>query len=103
LKGRRKIFQNAPPVALVIGSASVALINDDEVKKIRWILAKAWRWVAFAVCAGHKGLKDGKEDTPVFGHTSFLADLIRRDTHKGVFGKGGKSVVGLVGKDITVR
>ena len=40
LHGGREVIQNAAPVALVIGPAPVTLVNDDEVEKIRWVLAK---------------------------------------------------------------
>ena len=63
------MLQDRPPLALVSGAASVALINDDEVKEV---------WSVLLVCEGvfacGEGLEDREEDAGVFGHTAFLAD-----------------------------
>ena len=41
LHGRAEIFQDAAPGAFVIGAASVAFVDDDEVEKIGRVIAEA--------------------------------------------------------------
>jgi nitrogenase molybdenum-iron protein alpha/beta subunit len=40
LYGRGKVFHDTPPVAFIVGTATVTLINDDAVKEVRRIKPK---------------------------------------------------------------
>lgn len=54
------------------------------------------------VVPAHKGLEDGEEDAAVLGHLTLFSDLVRFDPHQGIFRKGGKGVVGLIGQDVAI-
>ena len=43
LHGRREVLQDAAPVALVVGAAAMALVDDDEIEEVRRILAEVGR------------------------------------------------------------
>ena len=77
-----EVFQDAAPVAFIIGAAAMALVNDDEIKKIRWIFPEVRRRMPFLGWAAHKCLEDGEENTAVLRHAPLLADVIRRDAHQ---------------------
>ena len=51
---------------------------------------------------GHEGLEDGEEDAAVLGDLPLLADLIGRDAHQGILGKGREVAEGLVREDVAV-
>lgn len=98
----REVFQNGAPGAFVFGSAPVAFVDDDEVEEVGGIVAKVGGGVARFVFTGHKGLEDGEEDAAVFGHAAPLVDGVRVDADEGIVGKGGESVVSLVGEDVAI-
>ncbi len=98
----REVFQNGAPGALVFSPAPVAFVDDDEVEEVGGIIAKVGGGVARLVFARHEGLKDGEEDTTVFGHAAPLFDGVRVDANQGIVGEGGEGVVGLVGKDVAI-
>src|SRR5581483_10988415 len=52
--------------------------------------------------AAHERLEDREEQAAVLRHATFLADVARIDPDHGVFGKGGKGVVGLVREVVPV-
>jgi hypothetical protein len=39
----------------------MALVDDDEVEEVGWILTKVGRWLAIRAVAGHESLEDRKE------------------------------------------
>ena len=80
----------------------MALVNDDEVEEVRGILAEIGRRLAVFGRPAHEGLEDREEEAAVLGHLALLADVLGRDAHHGIFGEGGKGVVGLVGEDVAV-
>ena len=49
LHGRREIFENVAPVALVVGAAAMALVDDDEVEEVGRIVAEIGRGLAVRV------------------------------------------------------
>ena len=102
LHGRGEVVQDAAPVALVVGAAAVALVNDDEVEEVRRILAEIGRGLAILGRPAHEGLEDGEEDAAVLRHLALLADVIRRDAHQRIFREGREGVVGLVGQNVAV-
>jgi hypothetical protein len=40
LHGRREALKDAAPIALVVGAATMALVDDDEIEKIRRVFAE---------------------------------------------------------------
>ena len=46
LHGGREIFENAAPVALIVGAAAMALVDDDEIEEVRRVVAEIGRRVA---------------------------------------------------------
>ena len=80
----------------------MALVDDNEVEKVRRIFAEVGRRLAILRRSAHEGLKDREEQAAVLRHAALLADVLRRDAHQRVFGKGGESVIGLVGEDVAV-
>src|SRR6202030_3632225 len=108
------------PVALVVCAAAVALVDDDEIEKVRRIFAEIGRGLGGRAIrlngilllanteigvpgTAHKGLEDGEKEAGVFGVFAFLADFVGFDARHSIFGKSGEGVVGLVGEDIAVR
>ena len=55
------MLHDGPPGTLIACPTTVALIDDDEVKKVRWIFSEVRR----PIRATHERLEDGKEDAPV--------------------------------------
>ena len=98
LYGWFEVLQDASPVALVLCSASVALVYDDKVEEVFGVLSEVWRIVR----AAHKGLEDGEEDAAVSGHTAVLGDTAWLDALHGIFLESAEVVLCLVGKDISV-
>lgn len=80
----------------------MALVDDDEVEEVRWILAEVRRWLSVRVGAEHEGLKDRKEDAGIGRDFSGLTNRVRRDADTGIVGKLRQGVVGLIGKDVAV-
>ena len=76
LHGRGEVFEDAPPGALVVGPAAVALVDDDEVEEVRRVLAEIGA-AAVPRVAAHEGLEDGEEDAAVLRDLALLADLLR--------------------------
>jgi hypothetical protein len=72
LYGRREIIENSAPVAFVIRSATMALVNDNEVEEIGRILAEVGR--GFPSFGGPliKVWKMVKNRLPFFGTRPFL-------------------------------
>ena len=98
LHGRREVVEDAAPVALVVGAAAMALVDDDEVEEVLRILAEIRGFPRPA----HEGLEDGEEQAAVLRHLALLADVVRRDAHQRIVGECRKRVVGLVGEDVAV-
>src|SRR5690606_12072510 len=84
LHGGREVFEDTAPVAFIICTAPVALVDDDEVEEVRRVLAKVRR-IALTT---HKGLEDREENAAVLRHLTLLLDLVRSDTHERIFGEG---------------
>ena len=80
----------------------MALVDDDEIKEVRGILAEVGRRLAILGRATHKGLEDGEKKIAIFWHFAFLADVLRRNPDELVFRKGGEGIEGLVGKNVSV-
>src|SRR5216683_959793 len=114
-----EIFQDAAPIALVVGTAAMAFVNDDEIEEVRRVLAEIGRGLVGSAIllngilygadreigvpgAAHKGLEDGEEQTGVLRNFAFLANLVRLDALQRVFRKGGEGVVGLISEDVAV-
>ena len=102
LHGGGEVVQDAAPVALVVGAAAMALVDDDEVEEVRRILAEIGRGLAVLRRPAHEGLEDGEEQAAVLRHLALLADVLRRDPHQRILGEGGEGVVSLVGEDVAV-
>ena len=103
LHGRLEIFQDAAPIAFVVGATAMAFIHDDEVEKVRRILAEVRRRLAILGWAAHEGLEDGEEQAAVLRHFAFLADVLGRNAHKRIFGECGEGVEGLIRQYVPVR
>ena len=102
LHGWREILHNAAPIAFIIRSAPVALVDDDEIEEVWRIITKIGRWIAPSIAAAHKSLEDCEEDAAIFRDTALLCDLVRFDPNHCIFGESGKSVVGLIGENVAV-
>jgi hypothetical protein len=90
------------PVALVIGAAAMAFVDDDEVEEVLGIVAEVGRGVAVLGRPAHEGLEDGEEQATVLGHLALLADVFRFDADQRILGEGGEGVVRLIGEDVAV-
>src|ERR1700733_1896631 len=100
-----KVFQDSAPVALVIGPAAVALVDNDEVEEIRRIVPEVRRRLSVLRRTAHKRLENRKEDAGILRNLALLANLLRFDPGQSVLGKGGargEVVVGLVGQGVAV-
>ncbi len=96
---RRKVFEDAPPAAFVLGAAPMTFIHHDEVEEV-------WRIVPKVRCftgAAHEGLENAEKDTAVGGDAAFLADILRGYPHQGIFGESVEGIESLIGEDIPVR
>ena len=102
MHGRGEVFEDAAPVALVVRAAAMALVDDDEIEKVRRIFAEIRRWLAILRRAAHERLEDREEEAAVLRHLALLADVLRRDPHQRVLGKGREGIVGLIGEDVAV-
>jgi len=60
LNGGGKIFQDVSPGTFIVSTASVALIDDDEVKELGAIVAEVGGRVAWFVLVSHQGLEDAE-------------------------------------------
>ena len=99
----REIFENSAPVAFVVGTAAMTLIDDDKIEKVGRVVAEIRRGIAVLVRAAHEGLEDGEEHGGVLGDAAALTDFLGLDANPcAVFSKSGKGVVGLVGQDIAI-
>ena len=81
----------------------MALVDHDEVEKVRRVVAEIGGRIALGVRAAHERLEDGEEQAAVFRHFAFLADVLGLDAHHRVLGKCRESVVGLIGEQVAVR
>ena len=43
LHRRGKVVEDAAPVAFIVGTTPMTLVDDDEVEEVRWVLAKIGR------------------------------------------------------------
>src|SRR5665213_629471 len=103
LHRRREVLEYAAPVTLVVGAASVTLINDDEVEEVGWILTEVRRWRTVVIrFPTHERLKDCEEQATVLRDLSLLRDVGRVDAHECVLGESGERVVSLIGEDVSV-
>ena len=59
----------------------MALVDDDEIEEVRWILAEIGRRLAILRRTAHERLKDGEEQATVLRHLSLLADVFGCDLH----------------------
>src|SRR3990167_4442718 len=84
LHGGGEVFEDTAPVAFIICTASVALVDDDEVEEVRRVLAKV-RGIALTT---HKGLEDREENAAVLRHLALLLDLVGSDANERIFGEG---------------
>ena len=96
------MLHDGPPSALVVGSASVALVDHDEVEEILRVLPEVGHGIALLVPPAHEGLEDGEEYAPVLRHSSLLADLVRCDPHQRILFKSGERIERLVRQDVAV-
>src|SRR5690606_4928651 len=87
-----------PPAAFVICTSSMALIDDNKVKEVFWVISK----IGSAVGTGHKCLKNGKEDISVFRDSSFFPYFIRSYAHQGIFLKSIKGIKCLICQYISI-
>ena len=76
----------------------MALIDDDEVEKIRRVFAKVGR----AFGAGQEGLEDREKHAPVLRHLTLFSDVVRLDPNQGVLGKSREGIEGLVRQIVPV-
>ena len=102
LHRRREVVEDAAPVALVVGAAAVALVDDDEVEEVGRVLAEVGRGSPSFAGPLMKVWKMVKKRLPFLGTLPFLRDVGRGDAHHRVLGEGGEGVVGLVGEDVAV-
>ena len=98
LYGWLEVFQDATPVALVLCSASVALVDDDEVEEVPGVLSEVGR----VVRAAHEGLEDGEEDAAVRGYASVLCHAVGLDAHQSVLLEAAEVYHGLLGERVAV-
>ena len=80
----------------------MALVDDDEIEKVRRILPEIRAGVAVLRRSAHESLENREEQAAVLGHLALLADVLRGDTHERVLWEGGERVVSLVGQDVPV-
>ena len=92
----------ARQVLSVVGSAAVALVDDDEVEEVGRVFAEVGRGLAVFGRTAQEGLEDGEEEAAVLGDLAFAPDVVGFDADQRVFGEGGEGVVGLIGKDVAV-
>jgi hypothetical protein len=67
LHGGLEVLQDAAPVALVVGAAPVALVDDDEIEEVRRIVAEVGRRLPSASRPVMKVWKIVKKMLPFFG------------------------------------
>src|ERR1700730_874166 len=80
----------------------MALIDDDEIEEVRWVFAEIGRRLSVLRWTAHEGLEDSEKQTAVLRYPPLLADVLRLDPHHRILGKGGESIVGLVGENVAV-
>ena len=90
LHRRREVVEDAAPVAFVVRTAAMALVNDDEIEKVRRIFAEVGRGHTVLGRARHKRLEDGEEQAGILRHRALFADVLRLHPHERVVGKRGK-------------
>jgi len=98
LHGGQEVFEKGAPVALVVRTSMVALVDDDEVEIVRRILSETGR----ALRACHEGMEDDEKDAAVGRHPSVPANLIRLDAGERIGLKGRKVVERPIGKVVPV-
>ena len=98
LHRRGEVVEDVAPVALVVGAAAMALVDDDEIEEIFGVFPK----IGSAVRSRHERLEDGEEQAAVLGGLALLTDVCRFDAHQRVLGEGGERVVGLVRQNVPV-
>ena len=100
LVGVGEIVHQLTPLALVVGTSAVTLIDDDEVEEIRGVLLIVG---LPGGVFGHEGLEDGEIEVSGFRHlVMVLAQFLGRDARFGVVLELLKVVRGLVGEDVSV-
>ena len=102
LHGRLVILQQLPPLTLIVGSASVTLVNDDKIEKIRRIL------LVIGLTGGvvrHERLEDGEIQVAGFRHAVLMFLVVQQiggDALHGILGELLKVVLRLIGQDVAV-
>lgn len=99
LHGGGEVLEDAAPAGFVVGAAAVALIDHDEVEKVRRVLTEPGRGFAIGRRPAHEGLEDGG------GHAALPAQGIRFQASQGVVFKGGETgevVEGLIGEGVAI-
>ena len=76
----------------------MALIDDDKVEVVFWVLAKA----GAVFRTGHESLENGKENAPVSRNSAVFANLIRLDTNKSIRRKRRKGVKRLISQYVSI-
>src|SRR5690606_7614245 len=102
LNGGRKILHDPPPRALVVGPATVAFVDNDEVEEVARVLAEVGRGISLGVGPRHEGLEDGEEQARILRHPLLLANLTWINPGEGVFGEGVEGEISLIGQDIAI-
>ena len=105
LHGRGEVFKDAPPVALVVGSAAVALVDDDQVEVVPRIGAEGEGLRLALGGLGHEGLEDRKEHRRVHRRLSVVIHGLGLDPDQRAGLKdveGGEVLEGLAGESVTV-
>lgn len=75
LAGGGEIFEDVPPVAVLIGTAAVTLVDDDEVEEIGGIL------FIERIFPAHESLKNRKIETVAFRNDpAVFSDFLRRQS-----------------------
>ena len=76
----------------------MALIDDDKVEVVFWVLAKT----RAVFRTGHESLENGKENAPVSRNSAVFANLIRFDAQKCIRRKRRKGVKRLIGQYVSI-
>ena len=75
-----EIFKDAAPVAFVLRTSAMALVDDDEIEEVGRILAEIGLWLSVRTGAAHKGLENREEDTGVLRNMAVFADFAGLNT-----------------------
>ena len=93
-----KILQYASPITLILCTSSVALVNDNQVEEVFWILTKE----TLVILSRHKCLEYGEEHRTICWNLSTLANRVGFYAHKRILLKTKESIERLISKGISV-